>query len=160
MGLDFCPDACFLSSHVDEGLVAHDLLALVELALELRGDLVHLSLAEGGQALFHVQLKFEDRLFLQQVKVCVPSQALVAEARVHFGHDGLARSGLPALELEFEPLGPFLALGGMLGFQLLAELCLALVPEASKAVLNLGFACLTVALEVLVGAGFEFFLNL
>ena len=48
----------------------------------------------------------------------------------------------------------------MLGFQLLAELCLTLVPEASKAVLNLGFTCLAVALEVLVGAGFEFFLDL
>ena len=160
MGLDFCPDACFLSSHVDEGLVAHDLLALVELALELRGDLVHLSLAEGGQALFHVQLKFENRLFLQQVKVGVPGQAFVAQAGVHFRHDGLSCSSFTALEFEFEALSPFFALGCMLGLQFFAKLCFTLVSEPSKTVLNLGFACFTVPFEILVGAGFELLFNL
>ncbi len=75
---DFRADSRFLPAHIDEGLVAHDFLALVELTFELGGHFVQLSLSEGVEALFHVQFEFEYGLLLEQVEVRVPGQPLVA----------------------------------------------------------------------------------
>ena len=74
----------FSLSNVDEGFVAHDLLALVQLALKLGSDLFFLPRFEGLKALLHLNFQFKSGFFLEEVEVGFMRQALVAQLRIDF----------------------------------------------------------------------------
>ena len=157
---DFCTDLCFSLANIDERFVAHDLFSLVQLAFELGGDFLFLAGFEITETLFHLNFEFERRLFLQQVKVGLVSQALVAQLCIHFGHDGLTSGCFSGLEFKVEALGPVLLVDGVLRFQLFAELGLSLVAVAGKTVLNLRFSSVSVGTELVLHPVLKFRLNL
>ena len=120
LGLNFSTNLCFTLANIDQCLVAHDLFTLVQLALELRGDFVFLAVLEGLKSLFHLNFQLEGSFLLEQVEIRFMRQALVAKLCVNLGHDGLPCCGLSGLELEVEPFGPVLLVGGVLCLKLFA----------------------------------------
>ena len=80
---DFGTDLCFSFSDVDEGFVAHDFLALVQLTLKLRSHFLFLATLERLKTLFHFDLEFEGGFLFEQVKVGFVRKALVAKLCVH-----------------------------------------------------------------------------
>ena len=118
--LNFSTNLCLSLSDVDERLVAHDFLSLVQLAFELGGNFLFLSGLEVLKALFHFDFEFEGCLFFQEVKIGLMRQPFVAKLCINFGHDSLPCSRFSRLEFEVKAFGPILLTDAVLGFELLS----------------------------------------
>ena len=108
LGLDLSSDGGLSLPDLDQGLVAHDLLALGQLTLQLLSDLRFLGETEFGQPRLHLQFQLERRFLLDEVERRVKRQSLIPEACIDLRENRPPTGSLARFELQLQAIGPFL----------------------------------------------------
>ena len=127
--LNLCPDLRLAATYLNQGLVAHNLLALRNLDIELMDDLALLLGAEVGESGLHLHLKVERALLSDEIEGGLLANPLVPDTGINLGHYLPLGGLLAASELNLQLLDPIGSALSVLCFDLTSQLEFALVTE-------------------------------